>query len=104
MPETEKDRLYKYWVLDKSGLNGEIVEKNKNLFTELCEDLQMRNKSTCDLTLSFVSGENELFVIRSADNDDKMHFQIDINNVNFELLTQLLFAQISCSIFLQNSS
>lgn len=104
MNENERKRLYDYFLLSRCGLDNKVIKENKELFSKLCEDLQKVNKNSCDLNLSFVSEKNKLFEVQSADKSDEMYFQIDINKVDFDLLNQLLFGQISCSDFLQKSS
>lgn len=104
MNGSERESLYAYFLLYSNGVDNKVINENQELFSKLCEDLQKGSKNSCDLNLSFVSGENKLFEIQSADKTDEIYFQIDISRVNFDLLSQLLFGVISCSYFLYKSS
>ncbi len=99
----EKDKLqnafYSYLVLYRNGITVEDVLANKAVFYEICNRMNKKNKSILNANLEFVFKNDFLFEIKTT-RDTEFVFQIDIANINFDILTKLLFSQISCSDFL----
>jgi len=95
---------YSYLVLYKKGITIQDVIDNKDIFLELSNNLYRKNKSVCDINLKFKQGDNTIFEIKSSVKDDKFVFQIDIDNVDFDALSKLLFGQVTCSGFLHINS
>lgn len=98
-----QDTIYSYLVLYKNGITVEDVLANKDIFAELCSGMDKKNKNILNANLEFTFKNNLLFEIKTT-RDTEFIFQIDISNINFDLLSQLLFLQISCSDFLCKSS
>lgn len=96
--------MYSYLVLYKKGITVQDVIDKKAIFVGLSEELYRKNKSACDINLQFKEGKNILFEIKSVIENDGILFQTDIEKVNFDILTELLFGQITCSDFLRANS
>lgn len=94
--------IYSYLVLYKNGITVEDVLENKEIFVELCKEIE-KNKTILNANLEFKNKDNLLFSLK-ASKRTQFIFQIDITNVNFDLLTELLFSQISCLDFLCKNS
>lgn len=94
------DITYSYFMLTKNGLTVQDIVNNQILFIELCKNLQQTDKKCCDLNLKFVYNDKTLFEITSIDNRDDNIFQISVEKVDFDLLTDMLFGRISCFEFL----
>lgn len=97
-----QDAVYSYLVLYKKGITVQDVLDNKDVFTVLTNGIDKKNRTICDVHLKFTYKNDLIFEIKSLNN--KLVFQIDITNVDFDILTQLFFLQISCSNFLCRSS
>lgn len=97
-----QDAVYSYLVLYKKGITVQDVLDNKDVFTVLTNGIDKKDRTICDVYLKFTYKNDLIFEIKSLNN--KLVFQIDITNVDFDILTQLFFLQISCSNFLCRSS
>lgn len=94
-----KNTIYSYLILYKNGITIEVVKNNKNIFGELCKQI---DKKCSNANLKFLYQDELLFEIETAKNKDFV-FYIDIASIDFEILSKLLFSQISCSDFLCQS-
>lgn len=99
-----QEAIYSYLVLYKKGITIQDVMDNRAIFIELFNELYKRNKTVCDINLKIKQGNDILFEIKSTIKNDKLAFQIDVDNVDFDALTKLLFGQITCSDFLHINS
>jgi len=99
-----QEAIYSYLVLYKKGITVQDVIDNKAIFLELSNELYKKNKSVCNINLKFKQGEDTIFEIKSSIKDDKFVFQIDIGDVDFDALSKLFFAQVTCSDFLYTNS
>ena len=87
-------------MLYKKGLSVQDIIKNHEVLSELCKNLQKSNRNCCDINLRFVFDEEVLFEISSSDNRDSNIFLINVDKIDVDLLTKMLFGQISCFEFL----
>lgn len=94
--------IYSYLVLYKNGFTINDILDNREIFIRLCEELVKESKSNCDVNIKFVIVGKECFEIKTSANS--VNFQVELNDINFDLLTQLLFGQIKCSDFLYKNS
>lgn len=99
-----QDIIFSYMILYKKGLNTQDVLDNSYIFASLSEELQKKNKDICDLNLEFTSNDKVIFYIKSSTQNDEKNFQIEVTDINYDLLSNLLFGQISCSDYLIKSS
>lgn len=94
-----QNTIYSYLILYKKGITVEDVISNKNVFAELCKKI---DKKSSDANLKFVHQSELLFEIEASKNKEFV-FCIDITDIDFDILSKLLFSQISCSDFLCQS-
>ena len=95
-----QDTLYSYLMLYKKGLSVQDIIENHEVLSELCKNLQKSNRNCCDINLRFVFDEEVLFEISSSDVRDSNIFLINVDKIDVDLLTKMLFGQISCFEFL----
>lgn len=88
--------IYSYLILYKNGITVETVIDNKDIFIELCKRI---DKKCCNANLRFMYQNDLLFEIETSKNKE-FSFCIDIFDTDFDILSKLLFSQISCSDFL----
>lgn len=91
-----QNTIYLYLILYKNGITVENVLSNKNVFVELCKKI---DKKCSNANLRFMYQNDLLFEIEASKNKEII-FCIDIADVDFDILSKLLFSQISCSDFL----
>lgn len=94
--------VYSYLEFCRNGFKEEDVFANKEVFDILCKQLLKECKDNCDANLIFVVDGKVCFEIITLRTSVK--FQIELERVNIDLLTQLLFGQIKCSEFLCKNS
>lgn len=94
-----QNTIYSYLILYKNGITVENVLSNKNVFVELCKKI---DKKCSNANLRFMYQNDLLFEIEASKNKEII-FCIDIADVDFDILSKLLFSQISCSDFLCQS-
>lgn len=99
-----QDALYSYLMLYKKGLSIQDIIDNQDIFSELCKNLKKSNRNCCDINLRFIFDEKILFEISSFDIRDSNIFLINVDKIDFDLLTKMLFGQISCFAFLYEHS
>lgn len=102
--DRSQDFIYSYLVLYRNGITVQNVIDNKTTFAGLSKELYRKSRSSCDLNLQFKAKEDVLFEIESSTKNDEIQFQIDVNQVDFDVLTKLFFGQVTCSDFLRMNS
>lgn len=98
------DTLYSFITLYKNGLSIRNVIENIEVMSDLCINLKKCNRNCCDINLKFTFNEENLFEISSFDVKDSNVFMINIDIIDFDLLTKLFFGKMSCSEFLYEHS
>lgn len=94
-----QNTIYSYLILYKNGITVKDVIANKSIFAELCKKIDKKNSNA---NLRFKYKNELLFGIESSKNSEFV-FCIDIADIDFDILSKLLFSQISCSDFLCQS-
>ena len=95
-----QEAIYLYLVLYRKGITVQDIIDNKIIFVELSDELYKKNKEVCNINLKFKYRNDVLFEIKSCASDDEFMFQVDINRINIDALSKLLFGQVTCSDFL----
>lgn len=95
-----QEAIYLYLVLYRKGITVQDIIDNKIIFVELSDELYKKNKEVCNINLKFKYRNDVLFEIKSCASDDEFMFQVDINRININALSKLLFGQVTCSDFL----
>lgn len=99
-----QEAIYLYLILYRKGITVRDIIDNRIIFVELSDELYKKNKEICDISLKFKYINEVLFEIKSCESDDRFVYQVDIEKMNFDALSKLLFGQVTCSDFLYINS
>lgn len=102
--KNDLDIFYSYIVLYKKGLSVRDIVDSQDIFVGLCKNLQKYYRNCCDISIRFVYDEEVLFEINSSNVRDNNIFQMNVDKIDFDLLTKMLFGQLSCFEFLYEHS